>query len=168
MTQTKYELMAELRQLNRGFPRIAISTLKKHEIEARIDALKKYKAQEEESGKLFSPHKPGPLGPRKIPAPEQDEDDIKVPGVPPTRVSEYSMKKARKAEREENEDFLQNTLSYKMPVNPAPKIVKKPAKVVKMDDSVNPELVRTKSKPVTYEPDEPKCPRCGSTKYHTH
>jgi len=158
MPQTKYELMTELRELNRGFPRIAISTLKKHEIEARIDALKKYKSQESESAKLFNPHKPGPLGPRKIPAPE-DEDDIKVPGVPTPRVSEYSIKKARKAEREAPDEFLQ------LPVKTEVRVVKKPAKNVRNEENVNPELTRTKSKPVFYEP---ACPKCGSTKYHIH
>ena len=63
-----------------------------------------------------------------------------------------------------NPQFLQNTISYKnflqsppnlqVSSNKLTKNVKKPAKNVKIDPSVNPELVRIKSKPAVYNPYE--------------
>jgi len=211
--QTKYELMAELRELNRGFPRMAISNLKKHELEARIDALKKFRAHEEASLKHVQPAKTGPLGPRPISKVVLSEDgELIVPEPPKPRISDYSIQKARKAAKAEleglvrmptvvkklgrppkakvpempeeedsvnsNPQFLQNTISYKnflqsppnlqvssnklnksvnsdaVVANKLTKSVKKPAKNVKIDPSVNPELVRIKSKPVVYNPYE--------------
>ena len=89
---TKYELAAQLRDLNRGMPRLPISTMKKHEIEANIDALRKYKGlvAEEMSTKPANA-KPGPLGPRQIEVSEEVEGDdgltIRMPKAPAPRVS---------------------------------------------------------------------------------
>jgi len=198
--ETKYELMVQLRELNRGYPRMAISKLKKHEIEARIDALKRYRAYEDEAMKRVQPAKKGPLGPREMPVPKVDEEtnELIIPEPPKPRISDWTIHKARKAERAEleglvrmptvvkklgrppkakvpempeeedsvnsNPQFLQNTISYKnflqsppnlqVSSNKLTKNVKKPAKNVKIDPSVNPELVRIKSKPVVYNPYE--------------
>lgn len=91
---TKYELATQLRELNRGMPRLPISTMKKHEIEANIDAIRKYKGivAEEMEGRPANA-KPGPLGPRPIKVEEDsvgDEEDnviIRVPKAPAPRVS---------------------------------------------------------------------------------
>jgi hypothetical protein len=89
MPQTKYELMTELRELNRGQPRLAISNMKKHELEANIDALKKFKGIQAESMVGRVPAKPGPLGSRAIPVEEESDGDvvIKTPKAPAPRVS---------------------------------------------------------------------------------
>ena len=87
--QTKYELMAELRELNRGQPRLAISAMKRHELEAHVDALKKLKGAHSESMVGRVPAKPGPLGSRAIPVEEELDCDvvIKTPKAPAPRVS---------------------------------------------------------------------------------
>jgi hypothetical protein len=46
---TKYELMAELRALNRGMKALPISKMKKHELEHSIDAMKKLKVEKAET-----------------------------------------------------------------------------------------------------------------------
>lgn len=86
---TKYELQAELRELNRGFPRIPISRLKMHELEAHIDAVKKIKSETEAILPTKKPvHGGGPPGPRPIPVDDEDKGivTIKTPKVPPTKV----------------------------------------------------------------------------------
>ena len=94
--QTKYELMAELRELNRGQPRLAISSMKRHELEAHVDALKKLKGAHSEAMVGRVPAKPGPVGSRDIPVEEEEDGDvvIKTPKAPAPRVS-----KAEKAEK---------------------------------------------------------------------
>jgi hypothetical protein len=89
MAQTKYQLMAELRELNRGNPRLAISGMRKHELESNIDALKKFKGIQAESMEGRVPAKPGPLGSRSIPVEEEEDGDvvIKTPKAPAPRVS---------------------------------------------------------------------------------
>jgi len=89
---TKYMLMAELKELNRGFPRLPISTMKKHELEANIDILKKYKTDIAVTLPTKTPAKPGPLGPRKIQFEEKEQEDegeenviIKAPVAPKPR-----------------------------------------------------------------------------------
>ena len=99
-------LMAELKELNRGFPRLPISTMKKHELESSIDALKKYKTDYAESLSTKTPAKPGPLGPRPIKAQE----------VPAQVAGE---------EDEDGENVIINT-----PVAPRPRQVAPPKKVV--------------------------------------
>lgn len=126
---------------------------------------------------------------------DDDQNVVRVPQVAPKRPTEYQMKKASRLAREAPEgEFLQHaesnlTKSANLTKNvtknvtknltesnltenltrnltkPAPKVVRKPAKVVRNDESVNPELVRMKSKPAVYEP---VCPKCGSDKYHIH
>ena len=103
---TKYELMTELRELNRGFPRLAISTMKKHELESHIDVLKKYKADVGATMFMKSPAKPGPLGPRPV----------KMEAV--------------KAEAEEDENEDGENVIINTPVPPRPRQVAPPKKVV--------------------------------------
>jgi hypothetical protein len=159
--QTKYELMTELRELNRGYPRMAISSLKKHELEARIDALKKYRAIEDESSKIFKPAKSGPPGPRKIEVKEDTHDDdegfVRLPAPPAPRVSEYSIKKAKKALA--SAEF--------MPAEAA-KPRGRPPKVQNTISYDAEPLPRGKSEAATYTPKGAGCPKCGATHYHTH
>ena len=163
--KSKLELQQELRELMRGQPRKAISTMRVHELEQEIDFLKHVapKRQTHEEHVKVPPKPVGPLGPRKMTMSEEasdDEETVRVPQVPPKRPTKYQMLKDNKAAREGPEgEFLQTAVKKET------RIVKKPAKSVKIDDSVNPELTRTKSKPVFYEP---ACPKCGSTKYHIH
>ena len=80
---TKYELQAQLRDLNRGYPRIPISKMKMHELEGAIDAMKKIK--EEIATK--TPALPGPKGPRVIPVEDVESGPvtIRTPKMPPVR-----------------------------------------------------------------------------------
>jgi len=84
---TKYELQSELRDLNRGFPRIAISKMKMHELEAAIDSVKKLRAGAEESLATKTPSKTGRPSSRPIPVEDQEDEDviIHVPTAPPER-----------------------------------------------------------------------------------
>ena len=88
---TKYELATQLRELNRGMPRLSISTMKKHEIEANIDAIRKYKGLVAEEMTDRAPTKRGPLGPRPIEVAEEvDEGEgltMRMPKAPAERVS---------------------------------------------------------------------------------
>jgi len=84
---TKYELQAELRELNRGFPRMAISKMKMHELEAAIDSVKKLMAGAEEALTTKTPSKTGRPSSRPIPVEEQEDEDvvIHVPKPPAER-----------------------------------------------------------------------------------
>ena len=84
---TKYELQAQLRELNRGFPRIPISKLKMHELEAHIDAVKKIKSETDSILPTKTPSLPGPKGPRVIPVEDVDTGPvtIRTPKMPPVR-----------------------------------------------------------------------------------
>ena len=84
---TKYELQAQLRELNRGFPRIPISKLKMHELEAHIDAVKKIKSETDSILPTKTPSLPGPKGPRAIPVEEVETGPvtIRTPKMPPVR-----------------------------------------------------------------------------------
>jgi len=83
---TRYELMTQLKELNKGFKPLAISTMKKHEIQAHIEVLKKYK--KDLAAATPAPAKRGPPGPRPIPSESivDDDWDIEVPTEPPARV----------------------------------------------------------------------------------
>jgi len=103
---TKAELQVELRALMRGGPgRLPISTMKKHELEAHIDAVRDMKGkatmytgpekreQVLQKASAFAeeigPAKRGPTGPRKIPVHDEeveDEEVIRVPGQPPAKL----------------------------------------------------------------------------------
>jgi len=83
---TKYMLQSELRELNKGFPRIPISTLKKHELEGQIALLKK--KREELDSVTPPPVKKGPLPKRPIEIEEQEDDEgniIRMPKAPAPR-----------------------------------------------------------------------------------
>jgi len=163
--KSKLELQQELRELLRGQPRKAICKMRVHELEQEIDYMRQQgvRRQTHEEHVKVPPKPVGPLGPRKMTMSEEasdDEETVRVPQVPPKRPTHYQKEKASKMAREDPEgEFLQTAVKKES------RIVKKPAKSVKMDDSVNPELTRTKSKPAFYEP---ACPKCGSTKYHIH
>jgi hypothetical protein len=119
---TKYELQAELRELNRGFPRIPISKLKMHELEAHIDAVKKIKSETAAILPTKTPSLPGPKGPRVIAVEEEDTGivTIKTPKVPPTKVIPVPKgKKAGSATTEEG------------PASPLPKMPSVPSKKAK-------------------------------------
>jgi hypothetical protein len=122
---TKYELQAELRELSRGSPRIAISKMKMHELEGAIDAMKKIKA--EIAGK---PHAtPGPKGPRTIPVDDVEDEDlvIKTPHAPAPRLS----KKPAKVAEDPNVSQMFPALSKKTagPQSPLPPARSKSEKV---------------------------------------
>lgn len=91
---TKYELQAELRELNRGFPRMAISKMKMHELEAAIDSVKKLKAGAEEALTTKTPSKTGRPSSRPIPVEEQEDEDvvIHVPKPPAERKTKKEPK----------------------------------------------------------------------------
>lgn len=84
---TKYELQSELRDLNRGFPRMAISKMKMHELEAAIDSVKKLRAGAEESLATKTPSKTGRPSSRPIPVQDEEDEDviIHVPKAPAER-----------------------------------------------------------------------------------
>lgn len=99
MSQTKYELAAELRALTRGMKRPQICKMKKHELEEAIDRIKVLKQLETDIGE-YPPTKPGPLGPRPISV-AATADGISVPQAPakhfteatkPSKKSKFPMK----------------------------------------------------------------------------
>lgn len=84
---TKYELQAELRELNRGFPRMAISKMKMHELEAAIDGVKKLKAGSLEALATKTPSTTGRPSSRPIVVEDKEDEDvvIHVPKPPAER-----------------------------------------------------------------------------------
>jgi len=94
---TKAELQTELRQLNKGFPRIAVSKLKVHELEAHIETLRKYKSDSAEAISTKTPALPGPKGSREIPVKEVESGDVIIhaPQMPPQRISKLPPKKVQ-------------------------------------------------------------------------
>ena len=129
---TKYELMTELRELNKGFPRMPISSMKKHEVEAQIEFLKKYKADVAAQMFLKGPGKPGPLGPRpintqQVPAQVEAEED------------------------EDGENVIINT-----PVPPRPRQVAPPKKVVIQAPGEAPPKKKSPGRPKKTVEDGPK------------
>jgi len=89
---TKYELQSELRELNRGFPRMAISKMKMHELEAAIDGVKMMKSGAMEALATKTPSSGGRPSSRPIPVDvEEDEDvSIRVPKAPAERKTKAS------------------------------------------------------------------------------
>lgn len=85
---TKYELQAELRELNRGFPRVPISKMKYHELEAMIDGIRKAKGESLEALPTKTPIRPGQYPPRPIPSESIEDDDVvlHVPQKPAERI----------------------------------------------------------------------------------
>jgi hypothetical protein len=168
--KSKLELQKELRELMRGQPRKAICHMRVHELEKEIDFLRNHAAKREEHDTAVTiPERPrGPIGARKIAVREEreiddDEGFVRMPAPPTPRVSEYSIKKAKKeAQAKQADPFLQM---------PAAKSRGRPPKVqntISYDAEPQP---RGKSEATTYTPRapaEPKCPQCGSTKYHVH
>ena len=94
---TKYELQAELRELNRGFPRMAISKMKMHELEAAIDGVKKMKTGALESLATKTPATGGRPSSRPIVVEDQEDDDvtIRVPKPPAERKTEKRSEKKK-------------------------------------------------------------------------
>lgn len=133
---TKYELQAQLRELNRGFPRIPISKLKMHELEAHIDAVKKIKAETASILPTKTPSLPGPKGPRPIAVEEEDKGvvTIKTPKVPPTKVIPVPKGKKPGAAKSDEE-------------GPASPLAKMPSVQMKV-----------KAKPAAHQCNCPSCP----------
>jgi hypothetical protein len=86
---TKYELMAELRALNRGMKALPISKMKKHELEHSIDAMKKLKLEKAETP-MGPPAKAGRPLSRPIASESIEDDDVVlvVPKAPRERLVE--------------------------------------------------------------------------------
>jgi hypothetical protein len=112
MAPTKAELQTQLRELNRGFPRLPVSTMKVHQLEAAIDAAKKMKESADASLATKVPASPGPKGPREIKVEEVESGPttIRVPKAPPVKtIGVPKGKKPGKAitfEDPEHEDLL--------------------------------------------------------------
>lgn len=103
---TKAELQTELRQLNKGFPRIAVSKLKVHELEAHIETLRKYKSDSAEAISTKTPALRGPKGSREIPVEEVESGDVIIhtPQMPPQRMVKLPPKKVRIVAAESDSD----------------------------------------------------------------
>jgi hypothetical protein len=86
---TKYELMAELRALNRGMKALPISKMKKHELEHSIDVMKKLKLEKAETP-MGAPAKAGRPLSRPIASESIEDDDVVlvVPKAPRERLVE--------------------------------------------------------------------------------
>ena len=156
---TKADLQVELRGLMRGGPgRLPISSMKKHELEAHIDAVREMKGKATQYtgpekreqvlqkatafAEEIGPAKRGPSGPRPIPVQHEEIDDdeevIKVPGQPPAKLQKAPP-----------------VYKPREPKAPAPKPKKEPKKVSIAED----EPPSGKSAKVSYYPGG--CPTCG-------
>jgi hypothetical protein len=86
---TKYELQTELRELNRGFPRMPISKMKMHELEAAIDASRKMKGEMGAALTTKTPSVGGRPSARPILSESMEDEDVvlHVPKAPAPRIS---------------------------------------------------------------------------------
>jgi len=81
---TKYELMAELRALNRGMKALPISKMKKHELEHSIDVMKKLKVEKAETP-MGAPAKAGRPLSRPITSESVVDEDVTLHVPKPLR-----------------------------------------------------------------------------------
>jgi hypothetical protein len=81
---TKYELMAELRALNRGMKALPISKMKKHELEHSIDVMKKLKVEKAETP-MGAPAKAGRPLSRPIVSESVVDEDVTLHVPKPLR-----------------------------------------------------------------------------------
>jgi hypothetical protein len=149
---TKYELQAELRELNRGFPRVPISKMKYHELEAMIDAIKKTKGDAHQILPTKTPAHGGHYPPRPIPSESVEDEDVvlHVPKKPADRIVKPPPKvKAVKAPVESDEEEPE-TLK-------APKKAEKIVKVTKVAE----EPRKSEKKTVHFC----NCPDCKHSKH---
>jgi len=104
---TKYELMAELRALNRGMKALPISKMKKHELEHSIDAMKKLKLEKAETP-MGAPAKAGRPLSRPIASESIEDDDVVlvVPKAPRERVVEKRSVPSQPKKKETKEEHL--------------------------------------------------------------
>jgi hypothetical protein len=138
---TKAELQTELRELNRGYPRMPVSKMKVHELEAAIDASKKMKQEAHAALATKTPSLPGPKGPREIPVKEVESGDVIIhsPQMPTPRFKKAQKVTISVPDMESSED--------EGPVSPAPvkrlaappleKKVLKKAKVAKVQSEAS-------------------------------
>jgi len=136
---SKYELQAELRELNRGYPRIPISKMKMHELEATIDSVKKLKAGTSAALVGKEPAKAGRPGARPIHVEDMEDEDVVIhlPQVPAARITK------------------------KVVVEKEPESLKAPKKRVVKEDPTQSDMfpaVRTKSAKAEYH--SCNCPHC--------
>lgn len=154
MPPTKFELAAELRELNRGLPRMPISLMRYHELEASIDTIKKMKATSDESLNNFLPTARGPKGSRYVPVREkvveEEEEGNFIMNVPevPAKQKAYSDNKKPPAPKKKPET---TTDSPKRGPGRPPKA--KPEAAVPKDDAK-----KSEAKVVSF------CPTCGGRK----
>jgi hypothetical protein len=97
---TKYELQAELRELNRGMKALPISKMKKHELEHAIDSMRKLKI-EKAATPMPPPAKGGRPASRPITQSESIEDDglvLDIPVAPRVRQVEHRTPKKVKVD----------------------------------------------------------------------
>ena len=144
---TKYELQSELRELNRGFPRIPISKMKMHELEAMIDSVKKVKAGTAAALVDKKPVGGGRPGARPIPVEDVEDEDIVIhaPQMPAARIT-----KKIKVEKMDSDSI-------------EPESLKAPKKRVVIEDPTKTELfpaMKSKSpKVVVCNCNCPSCPK---------
>ena len=152
---TKYELQAELRELNRGFPRVPISKMKYHELEAMIDAIKKTKGEAHQILPTKTPAHGGHYPPRPIPSESVEDEDVvlHVPKKPADRIVKPPPKVKAKAEpkvkaKVESDDEEE------------PESLKAPKKIVKVE-KVAEEPRKSEKKTVHFC----NCPDCKHSKH---
>jgi hypothetical protein len=104
MAPTKAELQTQLRELNRGFPRMPVSKMKVHELEAAIDGMKKAKEHATTSLATKTPALPGPKGPREIQVEEVESGDVAISVPQAPKKKEVASKKKVKIATEDSED----------------------------------------------------------------
>lgn len=135
---TRYELQAKLRELNRGFPRIPISDMRVHELEAAIEAIEKVRDEGTTILSTKTPSKPGPKGPRPVEVKEVESEGvtIRTPQAPASRMVRKEKKPAEAPKivfSEDEDDEPIAKLPTPKPVAPKPVAPPPPAPVVAPD-----------------------------------
>jgi len=157
---TKYELQAKLRELNRGFPRIPISKLKVHEIEACIEAIEKLRADGDAILATKTPHPTGRPSARPIDVEEVETDGltIRTPKAPAARVVRKEKKPvvAELVFSEDEDDEPIAKLPAPKPSKPAPP---PPTRAPAPAPVVAPDCKKKSEKVTVHFCNCPNCPR---------
>jgi len=133
-----------------------MSAMKVHELEARIDTLKKMKQIEDELLKQAIPANRGRFPARPIEIEEtvgEDGELVRTPIVPTKAPTHYSLKMEKLAQKAVSGELVHRPATAVKP----PKQPKEP-KETKNTLSYDPETQRVKSRPAVYDPG---CPTCG-------
>jgi len=160
---TKYELQAELRELNRGMKALPISKMKKHELEHAIDSMRKVQV-EKAATPMPPPAKGGRPASRPVTQSESIEDDGVVMNVPVApRVRQVEHRTPKKPKVDGHDLFPAHTKALSVPPIKTPGKARAAPAPPKMEPDSDEEMAKKVKKHAhAHACNCDKCPHGGS------